>query len=162
MTASPSSKQISLALSSSVQLPKHSGKLPNWSGQVSVAWAQKVLHMSAAAALVAPTAPPVPVLGAPATPGEPPAVAPPATPVLVLVLGAPPAGVLEAPPLGVGCVVLVEPLILVEPPLGSELPRLESSPGVNIEVRPPQPATVTTQNAPSQTRALENKTAISG
>jgi len=70
--------------------------------------------------------------------------------------------VLVLPPLGVGPVVPGEPLTLIEPPPGSELPKLGSSPAVSVEVRPPQPAIATTHQAPSQTRAPENDAVISG
>jgi hypothetical protein len=122
------------------------------------AWPQKFEHAATALPAGVPASPPEPLLGAPALPGEPPAVAPPATPVLL----EPPGAVLLLPPLGVGCVVLGEPPTPVEPAPGSELPKLGSSLGVSIEVRPPQPAIATTHKAPSQTRAPENDTAITG
>ena len=120
------------------------------------AWPQKFEHAATALPANVPASPPEPLLGAPAMPDEPPAVAPPATPVPVET----PGGVLLLPPLGVGCMVLVEPLTPVEP-LGSELPRLGSSSPVSVEVRPPQPAIATRHKAPNQTRAPENDTAIS-
>ncbi len=75
---------------------------------------------------------------------------------------APPAGVLEAPALEVPVLLDDEPLTLVEPPAGTELPNLGSSSGLNVEVRPPQPAIATKHKPPSQARAPENATAITG
>ncbi|HEX7451740.1 MAG TPA: hypothetical protein VF294_05625, partial [Polyangiaceae bacterium] len=92
-----------------------------------------------------------------------PVVAPPATPVPVPV--APPAGMLGAPALGVGWEAVPlddEPLTPAPPPAGTELPKLGSSSGVNVEVRPPQPAIATKHKPPNQTRAPENATAITG
>jgi hypothetical protein len=72
---------------------------------------------------------------------------------------------LDAPALGVGWGAVPldeEPLTPVEPPAGTELPKLGSSSGVNVEVRPPQPAIATKHKPPNQTRAPENATAITG
>ena len=128
---------------------------------------QKFEHVAKAAPLVpdVPAEPPIPLLGAPATPTEPPVAAAPATPVLVAspatpMLAEPPVAVLVAPALVAGAVPLDEPLMPLEAPAGTELLNPGSSPAVKVDVRPPQPAIIARHTEPNQTRDPEKATAI--